>query len=422
MTKAIPQVKNKSSFKEILKYYLVPSSPVRNPEILQGRSLQLRTIRKALDSKGRHVFIYGDRGVGKTSLAQTAASYFQSSDAEPVIVGCDAGSGFYSLINAILGRLSPNQNSAKNNTSFAVKGDFYGYAAGAIEVNHSSKEQAKLKPNSVDSAVSIIKNAALSHSAEPVVVIDEFDRIVNEKDRALFGDFIKQLSDQDVPIKLIFCGVGESLIELLGEHESCFRYLSSVSLPRLGITPLIDIIRTAASALEVDIGEYYLRRIAVLSDGFPYYAHLIGYELFWNLSEADITSSKVSNHDFNSAVDSAIENVEPQLKRAYDLATKKYKADYEYVLWGMSSHPDLERRSADVYDSVVDVMSQLELEPMSRSTFNTRMNALKKENNGAILTGTRQGWYRFTEPVIRGYCRLKAQQAGVVLEKGHAFD
>jgi hypothetical protein len=51
----------------------IPSSPVREAGRLYGRDEQLEEVQRALLSPGQSVFIFGDRGVGKTSLAQTAA-------------------------------------------------------------------------------------------------------------------------------------------------------------------------------------------------------------------------------------------------------------------------------------------------------------------------------------------------------------
>ena len=41
------------------------------------------------------------------------------------------------------------------------------------------------------------------------------------------------------------------------------------------------------------------------------------------------------------------------------------------------------------------------------------MGALKKESHGAVLIGTRAGWYEFDEPLLRGYCRLMAKKSGI---------
>ena len=53
---------------------LFPSSPIQSHEFLFGRDGQLDRIRKALMAPGRQVFIYGERGVGKSSLAGAAAA------------------------------------------------------------------------------------------------------------------------------------------------------------------------------------------------------------------------------------------------------------------------------------------------------------------------------------------------------------
>lgn len=69
-------------FIEKLKTVLFTAQPVRSIEHLYGRNNELNRINKALVMPGRHIFIYGDRGVGKSSLAATAANQNQTSDNE----------------------------------------------------------------------------------------------------------------------------------------------------------------------------------------------------------------------------------------------------------------------------------------------------------------------------------------------------
>jgi uncharacterized protein len=76
-------------FEQTLPRLLTPTTPIRSVEFLRGRDRILENIRRAFVQPGRNVFIYGDRGVGKTSLAQTAALEHQSADNEPVFLGCD---------------------------------------------------------------------------------------------------------------------------------------------------------------------------------------------------------------------------------------------------------------------------------------------------------------------------------------------
>jgi replication-associated recombination protein RarA len=73
----------REQFVKILHTHLSPTSPIESEEHLFGRSKQLQSIEQALCAPGRSIFVYGDRGVGKTSLAQTVAYSHQSSICEP---------------------------------------------------------------------------------------------------------------------------------------------------------------------------------------------------------------------------------------------------------------------------------------------------------------------------------------------------
>ncbi|HGW8076111.1 TPA: AAA family ATPase, partial [Escherichia coli] len=85
---------------------LRPTGPVVSMELLFGREKHVTDLELALYATGRHAFIYGDRGVGKTSLAQTVAFKLQE-DAEPILVGCEKESTFSSVMNDIILRGTP---------------------------------------------------------------------------------------------------------------------------------------------------------------------------------------------------------------------------------------------------------------------------------------------------------------------------
>ena len=50
----------------------------------------------------------------------------------------------------------------------------------------------------------MLKYIAGLHSNEPVVIIDEFDQVKDNDNKKRFADLIKQVSDQEVGIRLIF--------------------------------------------------------------------------------------------------------------------------------------------------------------------------------------------------------------------------
>jgi MoxR-like ATPase len=86
------------AFERQLAAVIRPSRPVDSFECLIDRSDELDRIEQAIASPGRHVFIYGERGAGKTSLAHTAAYRHESSYAEPAFCACGRQTTFASII------------------------------------------------------------------------------------------------------------------------------------------------------------------------------------------------------------------------------------------------------------------------------------------------------------------------------------
>jgi ABC-type molybdenum transport system ATPase subunit/photorepair protein PhrA len=79
-------------------------------EYLYGREQQLDQIKQAMFSPGRHIVIYRDRGVGKTSLARTAAFQHHPSAGEPIIVACGTGTTFVTLMNDVACQLAARRS------------------------------------------------------------------------------------------------------------------------------------------------------------------------------------------------------------------------------------------------------------------------------------------------------------------------
>src|SRR5258706_15076669 len=112
---------DQESFKAILKANLTPAKSIKDPEHLRGRESKLRAIDRALNSPGRHVFIFGDRGVGKTSLAQSAAVLHQSADNEPIVIACESGADFFKLVQDIAKACLPGHGTQKTHTTSTFK-------------------------------------------------------------------------------------------------------------------------------------------------------------------------------------------------------------------------------------------------------------------------------------------------------------
>lgn len=408
---------SEQDFVEILKRELHPSQPIRSFEHLYGRERQLESIKQALYTPGRQIFIFGDRGVGKTSLAQTAAIQHQSSDKEPIFVSCERRSTFGEVLANILRKMLPVPTQSSQ--SVVHGGEMSLPGVGKYSGQVKTELQAIGDTSNINNAITLLKYHGASHSKRPMVVIDEFDLLDSPEERQRFADFIKQVGDQEVPVQFIFCGIGTSLDELLNAHTSCYRYLESIELQRLIWSPREEIITRSAEALGIEVDDHSKFRITAISDGFPHYVHLVCLKLYWEMFN-DPSQLETSTPDrYAQAINEAVRGIEPHLRRSYDKATMKDRDEYQEILWAVADHSDLTRNTKDIYRSYERIMDVRNKEPMSWRRFIAKLNVLKNENYGSVLKSERRSWYGFSENIVRGYVRLRAEDLGCPLALEH---
>jgi hypothetical protein len=404
-------------FGEVMRRVLSPSRAIETPELLKGRQTQLDEIRRAWYQGGRQVFIHGYRGVGKTSLAMTAAHQEQTSDGTPIRVICEDGVTFGRVIHDVFGRAFPTDPRVeRRRLEGSIGAKFGGLSA---EAKRSIESGSVPEPRSVNEAVQVTEFMLALHSRGPVIVIDEFDQLRSKPEQAKFAAYVKEIGDRDLPIKLIFVGIGETIDSFFSAHASAYRQFHAVKLERLEWEPRFEIIMSAAGALGITVDETTKVRIARVSDGFPHFVHLICEKLFWAVWEDPSGDMQVRAHHFERAIASAVTAIEPVLKTPYEKATQKYSNDYEPVLWAVADDHQLQRPTREILASYLRIMGRMGREPLDTRRFYSRMNDMKKPSHGEILTGTRTGWYEFTEKMMRGYARMRATQEGIELESEH---
>src|ERR1700679_2099637 len=146
-----------------------------------------------------------------------------------------------------------------------------------------------------------------------------------------------------IPVRFLFCGIGRTLDELIGSHLSADRAISPFELEPLTHDARWAIIENAAARLSVEVPREFVIRIGQISDGFPYYVHLIGEYIFWDIFEHLSISDRANSDDFHSAVKRAIEKAQASLRNAYHNATQKTKnsSDYEEALWAIRERTNI---------------------------------------------------------------------------------
>lgn len=409
-------VSSHDEFGQLLAKVLSPSRPLQSEEFLRGRHHQLAELRKAFYQPGRHVLIHGLRGVGKSSLAQTAA-YSLSSEADPILIGCEGESTLHSVVREIF-EIAENDNPKVRERVRELGVAVARFGIGG-EGKVSSSEGPAPEPTSINDAIRLVSHLCDSYAREPVVVIDEFDLVKDKVEQKRFVNFVKQVSDRHIPIKFIFCGIGESPESIMAAHASAGRLFHTVGLGQLPYEAREEILSEAAERVGIAVDRDTSLRIARISDGFPHYVHFLAEKLFWRVFEDTSANGAVSPLHFQNAMNDASESMDIELRGPYQRAVQKYNDDYEGILWSVADGHQLVRRSTDIFENYERILRKLDRVPLDRARFNQRINSLKSPSHASILKGSRSGWYEFTEKMIRGYVRLRAEKAGVALDIDH---
>lgn len=180
------------------------------------------------ETSGSHAFIYGPRGVGKTSLGHTSCEKHEGIVEFAAAIACDRDLTLSQLMEAIVIKTLDKNRVKINDSSFKAK-----LAAFGIEIGADVGARGKIEVSSSNDAVAVL-NTVFSISRYPdkipVVIVDEFDLLKNPDTLRLLTSILKQISVDGLRLKFVFCGVAKNLIELMGAHESVERYVFSVGL------------------------------------------------------------------------------------------------------------------------------------------------------------------------------------------------
>lgn len=390
---------------------LFPSSPIQSHEFLFGRDGQLDRIRRALMAPGRQVFIYGERGVGKSSLAGAAAAEVQSADAVPLHASCGSSSTFTGVIwNLIRATATEPAQATTVHNKRGIDGKGLTFAR-----HTETSTQPTSEPLDIEDAANRLDSAFAAYSQRTVAVIDEFDLIPDIAERNKFAELIKALGDRKSNVKLIFTGVASALDELLESHGSAHRQLDTILLERLDYQPRLDIIKKALGAFDLDYDPSVIYRIASVSNGFPYYVHLLTEHLLWAWY-GDPDAQQVSMSHLHGAFAKATDAVHADLRKPYDKATRG-RDQAAIILWASADAFDLERTTDAIWASYTQICDTLEVAPLEKKKFQAQLRSLKDDSHGAILDGlpSRRLHY-FREAMVRGYVRMAAACKNIELD------
>ncbi len=375
--------------------------------MFRGRKEQLSRLLAVAGGPGQHAIIFGERGVGKTSLAYMVRDAFTGiapDSSVSVRLACTADDDFASLWRKLPGRLMRELDKSPNDN--------------LIKVVEKIEDQFMDDPTPETVGMAL---GALADRARLLVIIDELDRMDVFSAGAKIADLVKQVSDDILPCTLVLVGVADNVSDLIAGHASIDRCLIPVAMPRMTPSELVEIVAEGFAAFgertgtKISITDHAVRAIATLSQGFPYYTHLLASAVGRRaILEA---SPGIDFQDIIQALLVAQDEAEPSIRDAYYNATLAARSDatFEKTLIACAlTQPD--RMGYFTASDVCQPLSFLLGVPRKNSDFNSHLKRFSAENPIIFDTKTlrRIPRYRFSNPLMKPYAMMCGLTSGIL--------
>lgn len=240
---------------------LSASQPVTNAERFAGRRSPLSSLIAAIEQQRAHVVLYGERGIGKTSLIHVFAEVAREARYLVLYGSCGMEARFDEMFRAFAAQIpllyhssiSPTADEGEHRRSFA---DLLG------DQPLAPRELASLFGEIVGTRV--------------VIILDEYDRVADAAFRRDIAELIKNLSDRAARVQLVLTGVASNLDELVGFTPSIRRNIMGLPLGPMPDQEAVEILRRAEDATGLQFDQSASELILRMAGGSPYLVRLLG--------------------------------------------------------------------------------------------------------------------------------------------------
>lgn len=405
-----------------------PAQEIRDPHYFVGRINEIKQAIYALREESSFLAIWGNRGAGKSSLARQLLLIAQGDKTLVNAVGLNRilpDSGFNFLVHYVFcDRFTKNvedllkrvvygdqhccslfeytkdgeQKKVKFERAIKTEG---GLGIGSTKIGASGEEKVTFESVATHDSDVIQQFKTLLGAIRAnnqgkqgiLIIVDEFDVL---GDKSGFSSIIKSCSDDYV--KFCVAGISSDLKALLGDHASIARQLKSVNVKTMTAEEMAGIIQRA----EKDIAPYkfsaeLINELIRLSEGFPYFVHLLAKESAIKAFEGDTRDIGLPQlHEVLQTLRSG--HLASLYEELYQVAVK-HSPQREILLKAFADSADSEIYSTNIYELVKG------MEVSNPSQLMKELTA--PEGFEPILVPIRDRYYRFSDPVFRTYVKLR---------------
>jgi hypothetical protein len=377
-----------------------PSTPIAVAEFFSGRKKEIGQLFEAIAERGRHAIVYGERGVGKTSLSQVAPLMLPRGvrQVHHIRKAADPLDNFTSIWRKVF-------------RDIRITTEIDGRQATANIADHYADRD--ITPDDV-----VRELSSFNQNDVPIVVVDEFNEVTDEATSQLMANTIKGLSDGGVNATVVVVGMADNVTQLIAGHESISRCCEEVLMPRMNQEELRDVIETRVARLGMDIEGNAKWKIINLSKGLPTFVHGLG--KFSCYAAIDRRRLTIIEGDTDCAIDTILESSQQSLKQAFEKAVKSNQptAKFRHVLTACAL-AKADESGFFTQTAVRGPLSQMLGRNIEIGHLRPQLHELIEDKRGKVIerVGEERGYrYRFSDPAMQPYVIMAGIKAGILTD------
>ncbi|MFM5509356.1 AAA family ATPase [Aeromonas rivipollensis] len=380
-----------------------PHIPINQEKHFFGREDEASRFVSVINTPGQHILVYGDRGVGKTSLAKTSCKVLL-----PMIMGvkfiekrCDSQDTFSTIIKEALKAFDIDVSMRERTLSHNEGGDA-SIAFGIGKAGVNSKRETKTVYSSDINIDSPSWVAGKLKDKKGIFLVDEADAITSASDKHKLAELIKLLSDFNSEFKLVVVGIAKTGSELTAGHPSVERCLKEVQLKRMTDDGIRQIILNGFKEVNIIPSDEVTDKIVDISAGLPHFTHLICLKC---AEQAVVDKVRHLGIDIlkHALVDS-VKDSENAIKDSYDSCLRSFSkpSEYKVLLLAAAYCKTPEFRSSELKEKL-ELRFNIEVQS---TLISRRLSSLIDKAHSPILERSGRGCFRFIDPRMPSFVKM----------------
>lgn len=380
-----------------------PGQPVP-VELFVGRAKEVERIERAAiqvaAGKPQAIFISGDYGIGKTSLARFVRILVEK---DPGLLGFHIMLGGAESLDGLAAASVQTVASvadAKPTTVDQLRKCLADYI-GEQSLFGVKLHLEKLRRDAPDISrgylpfLRKVYDRVKADYKGLMVILDEINGIAANP---AFARFLKGLvdenavSDSPLPLLLILCGTDDRYREIVQHHRPVERIFEVAQIEPMSEAEMREFFEGAFAKVGMRVEEEAMVRLCRFGGGLPKLMHLLGDAAFW-IAPGNVVDRDVTNRAILAAVeDVGRKYVDQQVYRALR------SRDYHSILAKLARHEfDLVFKKS---------MIEKGLSPKEQRKFNNFLQRMKRLS--VLVAGEERGEYAFRDRLTRLYLMMEA--------------